>query len=78
MLNICYSGNLDVILLKYDSTGSLLWARQAGSAGADKGYGVAVTGDSHVYVTGLVGASLFGHPYGGGGRYLHIMFHVIN
>ena len=76
MLSVYYSGDLDVVLLKYDSTGLLLWARQAGSVGADKAYGVAVSGDGHVYVTGCVSASLFGHPYAGGRRYFHIMLYI--
>ena len=70
MLSVYFAGDLDVILLKYDSTGSLLWARQAGSASDDAGFGVAVSGDGHVYVTGYVGASLFGLTYAGGRRYL--------
>ena len=52
-------------MLKYNSAGSLLWTRDAGSTGDDFGYGVAVGGDGFVYVTGYVGGSLNGHPYAG-------------
>ena len=58
-------GEVDIILLKYDSTGSLLWTRDAGSTGYDYGYGVAVSGDGFIYVTGYVEGSLNGQPYAG-------------
>ena len=44
----------DVLLLKYDPDGALLWDRQFGSVEAEEdiGYGVAVDADGNVYVTG--------------------------
>ena len=62
MLNIYYSGGYDIFLMKYDSTGSVLWTSQLGSTGADEGSGVAVSGDKFIYVTGYTGGSLNSQP----------------
>ena len=56
----------DIFLLQYDSSGDLLWTRQTGStSGGDYGYGVAVSGDGLMYVTGYTGASLNGQVSAG-------------
>ncbi len=47
------SGNRDVLLCQYDSTGQLTWAQSAGGAGEDRGYGVAQHANGEVYLTGL-------------------------
>ncbi len=49
---MCYLGNQDIFLLKYNSSGSLLWTRQTGTTSQDEGYGVAISGDGFIYVTG--------------------------
>ncbi|MFN7141162.1 MAG: SBBP repeat-containing protein, partial [Limisphaerales bacterium] len=41
----------DLFLVKYDSSGNTLWARQAGGSGDDVGYDIAI-GAEHVYLTG--------------------------
>ena len=47
--------------MKYDSTGSVLWTSQQGSSSNDYGYGVAVSGDGFIYITGYTyGGSLNG------------------
>eukprot|EP01031_Cornospumella_fuschlensis_P029409 gene29409-35498_t len=59
----------DIILLKYTSSGTVVWTRIVGTNGTlDAGYGVAVdssTGD--VYVSGQAHGSLNGETYTGGG-----------
>ncbi|MBI2968980.1 MAG: SBBP repeat-containing protein [Bacteroidetes bacterium] len=45
------SGNTDFFIAKYDSSGNVIWAGNAGSNRYDDGYGVTVVG-SNVYVTG--------------------------
>ena len=60
-----YIGAADIFLLKYDSTGALLWTKQTGTTGRDFGYGVAVSGDGFIYVTGYTGASLNGQVFEG-------------
>jgi len=46
-------GQRDIFLAKYDNTGSLLWARQAGGAGDE--YGNAIATSEFIYVTGPLG-----------------------
>ncbi len=56
----------DIVLLQYSSAGSLLSTVQTGSAGADNGYGVSVSGDGfYAYVTGSAVGSLNSQPYNG-------------
>ena len=75
MLNIYYLGGYDIFLMKYDSTGSVLWTSQQGTTGADEGYTVAVSGDGFIYATGYTSGSLNGQPYLGKRHcYYHLKF----
>ncbi len=42
----------DVFLVKYDASGNVLWAKNAGGSGNDIGSGVSVDGSGNVYITG--------------------------
>jgi predicted outer membrane repeat protein len=54
------AGSLDAFVARFAGTGSALWLRRAGGAGADFGLGVAVDG-GNVHLTGsLMGAGTFG------------------
>ena len=46
-------GSSDVFLAKYDPAGTLLWVRNAGSTGTDRGTGVGVDSDGNAYITGF-------------------------
>ncbi len=46
------SGNLDVFIAKYTSSGNLSWAKRIGSAGSDKANAVALDASGNVFVTG--------------------------
>jgi len=46
------AGSGDVVLLKYDSSGGLLWQKTWGGTGSDVGRGIAVDGSGNTYVTG--------------------------
>jgi len=46
------AGSYDLILLKYNADGSLLWQKTWGGSDWDFGYGVAVDGSGNIYVTG--------------------------
>ncbi|MGH8564957.1 MAG: SBBP repeat-containing protein, partial [Gammaproteobacteria bacterium] len=55
------AGFSDVFVAKYDSTGALVWAKQAGGTSFDEGRGIAVDGSGNSYVTGIFrGTATFG------------------
>jgi len=61
-----WAGGSDILLLKYNSSGYLMWSRQTGTSGADIGYGVSSSADgSSIYVAGYTSASLNGQPWAG-------------
>jgi Beta-propeller repeat len=59
------SGQLDIFLTKFDSTGNKLFTRQIGTPYNDIGYAIAVDGSGNVYVTGSTGGSLPGNATAG-------------
>jgi beta-propeller repeat-containing protein len=46
-------GDREMFVAKYDSIGTLLWAKRSGGTGADRGFSIAVDGLGNIYVTGL-------------------------
>jgi hypothetical protein len=46
-------GSANVFVAKYDSAGTLFWARRAGGNGYDAGTGIAVDSSGNSYITGL-------------------------
>ncbi len=55
------SASDDTFIAKYNSDGTLAWAKRAGGASDDSGFAIAVDGQGNSYVTGLFrGASTFG------------------
>lgn len=46
------AGDYDILVLKYDSNGNLLWAKRAGSAYDDRANGVTIDYYGDIYVTG--------------------------
>ena len=61
----CIIGSFDIFLMKYDSFGALLWTRQTGTTTSDYGYGVAVSGDGSIFVTGYTAGALNGQVSAG-------------
>ena len=54
------SANYDIFVVKYDRLGQVVWARTAGGAGDDEGFGIAVDGQGNCFVTGYItGAAMF-------------------
>ncbi|MFH1320952.1 MAG: T9SS type A sorting domain-containing protein [Bacteroidota bacterium] len=54
-------GGQDMFLAKYDTSGNVLWARQAGNTGWDEGDALCVDASGNVYVTGVFeGTVIFG------------------
>jgi len=46
------AGSWDILLLKYNASGTFEWARTAGGAGSDTGHSVAITEDSGFLIVG--------------------------
>jgi uncharacterized delta-60 repeat protein len=46
------AGSNDVLITKYNTSGTIQWQRTLGGAGSDFGYGIAVDSSGNVYVTG--------------------------
>jgi uncharacterized delta-60 repeat protein len=51
------AGTWDVLIAKYDTSGTIQWQRTLGGASQDYGYGIAVDGSGNVYITGHTGSS---------------------
>jgi len=59
--NLISSGAEDVFVAKYDSAGTLLWARKAGGSAYDEGRAIAVDAAGNAFVAGLFqGTASFG------------------
>ncbi|MFD3002807.1 SBBP repeat-containing protein [Pontibacter toksunensis] len=55
------SGNADIVIAKYDASGNLLWAKQAGGSSSDHGRNIALDGSGNSYITGeFEGSATFG------------------
>jgi len=61
------SGNGDIFLLKYDSSGTKQWTKQLGTSSFDEGYGVTADSLDNIYVTGITYVYLDGNTKSGNG-----------
>ncbi len=60
-------GSTDMVLVKYNSAGSVLWTSQTGTNGNAEGEGASLSADEQfIYVAGSASNSLNGQPYAGG------------
>lgn len=54
-------GSQDIFIAKYNASGQVVWAKNAGGGGDDTGYGIALDRVGNVYTTGAIdGAAKFG------------------
>jgi hypothetical protein len=53
-VDLVSGGTKDAFVARYDAEGSLVWARQIGGPGEDRGYGVAPLDDGTLLVTGTL------------------------
>jgi uncharacterized delta-60 repeat protein len=61
-----YSGSKDIILVKYNSSGTKQWTKQLGTSGENNGQGVVVDSSDNIYVTGYTQNGLDGNSSLGG------------
>jgi hypothetical protein len=55
------SDYIDIFVVKYGSSGDLLWAKKAGGTDRDRGYAIGIDGSGNSYVTGSYeGSAIFG------------------
>ena len=57
-------GSNDILVVKYNSSGTIQWQRTLGAGGNDKGVGVALDSSGNVYVAGLINNSSTGRYEG--------------
>ena len=55
----------DIILVKYNSSGTKQWTKQFGSSTSDTGQGVTVDSSDNIYVTGYTAGALDGNTSAG-------------
>jgi hypothetical protein len=55
------AGDRDIFVAKYDSIGTLMWAKRSGGSGTDRGFTITVDGSGNSYLSGLFnGSATFG------------------
>jgi hypothetical protein len=59
------SGDYDLFVVKYDSSGTKQWTQQLGSSAWDEGHGVSVDSLDNIYVTGWTWGGLDGNTTSG-------------
>jgi len=59
------AGKADLVIVKYDPSGDLIWSRQFGSAGYDLAQGAALGGDGNLYLVGYTDGHLYASNSGG-------------
>jgi len=59
------SGDSDIILVKYNSSGTKQWTKQLGTSSYDVGYGVITDSSDNIYVTGRTHGDLDGNTSSG-------------
>jgi hypothetical protein len=60
-VNLTSSGMADIFIAKYDASGNVLWAKQAGGSDIDASKNIAVDGSGNSYITGeFMGSATFG------------------
>ena len=59
------SGQEDIFLVKYNSSGTKQWTKQLGTSSSDKGRGVTTDSSGNIYVTGTTSGDLDGNTSSG-------------
>ena len=59
-------GSTDIIIAKYNSTGTKQWSHQYGTSSHDKGTGITIDNSDNIYITGETYGNLYGNSKSGG------------
>jgi hypothetical protein len=59
------SGSNDIVLVKYNSSGTKQWTKQLGTSSIDTGNGVSTDSSGNIYVTGYTQGDLDGNTSSG-------------
>jgi hypothetical protein len=59
-----YSGNYDIVLMKFDSSGNWAWTKLFGTSDTDIAYGIATDSSNNIYLTGSTRGALGGTNQG--------------
>ncbi|MFL5753206.1 MAG: SBBP repeat-containing protein, partial [Bacteroidia bacterium] len=51
-ISLSSSGGMDIFMAKYNSSGSVIWAKRAGGGATDYGTGIAIDNSGKIYLTG--------------------------
>lgn len=51
------SGDQDVFIVKYDSSGNVIWAKSAGGSGSDEGTSITTDASGNIYLAGYFGSN---------------------
>ena len=60
------SGNTDIFLVKFNSSGTKQWTKQLGTSSPEYGNGVTTDSSGNIYVTGYTQGGLDGNTNSGG------------
>ena len=63
--DISTQGSSDIFLAKFDSSGTLSWAKAIGGSGSDYGQDIAVDGNGNIYITGYFSSAMDIDPSSG-------------
>ena len=59
------SGESDIFLIKYNSSGTKQWTKQLGTSSYDSGFGVTTDTSGNIYITGQTKGGLDGNTNSG-------------
>jgi len=57
-IKLISKGSYDIYLIKYDSDGDLLWAKQVGGTDSDEAFGLAVDESGNIFMTGYFSGTI--------------------